>query len=55
MNKLTFQDLEIEGTDAKTTICAAELKEDAKLTVKGCYIHGVKAVYGRGKDLAAKT
>jgi len=54
LNKLTFQDLEIEGTDAKTTICAAELKEDAKLTVKGCYIHGVKAVYGRGKDLAQK-
>lgn len=54
LNKLTFQDLEIEGTDAKTTICAAELKEDAELTVKGCYIHGVKAVYGRGKDLAQK-
>ena len=46
--------MEIEGTDAKTTICAAELKEDAELTVKGCYIHGVKAVYGRGKDLAQK-
>lgn len=54
LNKLTFQDLEIEDTDAKTTICAAELKEDAELTVKGCYIHGVKAVYGRGKDLAQK-
>lgn len=54
LNKLTFQDLEIEGTDAKTTICAAELKVDAELTVKGCYIHGVKAVYGRGKDLAQK-
>lgn len=54
LNKLTFQDLEIEGTDANTAICAAELKEDAELTVKGCYIHGVKAVYGRGKDLAQK-
>ena len=54
LNKLTFQDLEIEGTDANTAICAAELKEDAELTVKGCYIHGVKAVYGRGKALAQK-
>lgn len=52
LDKLTFQDLEIEGADAKTTICAAELKENAELTVSGCYIHGVKAVYGRGKNLA---
>lgn len=52
LDKLTFQNLEIEGTDAKTTICGAELKDNAELTVSGCYIHGVKAVYGRGKNLA---
>lgn len=54
LEKLALKNIEIEG-DKSTTLCVAELKSDATLIVEGCYIHGVKAVYGRGETAAKEA
>ncbi len=54
LEKLTIQNLEIAG-DANARFCNKQLATGAVITVSGCYIHDVKALYGEGAEIGGQN
>ncbi len=49
-----MQNLEIAG-DANARFCNKQLATGAVITVSGCYIHDVKALYGEGAEIGGQN